>query len=65
MADVLFTNVRIFDGGGETPFTGDVLVSGNRISRVVKTSYGQRTPPPVPPWTADDLPSVPYRQRWR
>jgi len=45
MADTLFTNVLIFDGGGETPFTGDVLVSGNRISRVVKTAYGQRTPP--------------------
>ena len=30
MADVLFTNVRIFDGGGEAPFTGDVLVQGNR-----------------------------------
>jgi imidazolonepropionase-like amidohydrolase len=45
MADVLFTNVRIFDGGGETPFTGDVLVSGNKISRVVKTAFGQRTPP--------------------
>ena len=37
MADVLFTNVRVFDGGGEAPFTGDVLVQGNRISRVVKT----------------------------
>jgi imidazolonepropionase-like amidohydrolase len=45
MADTLFTNVRIFDGGGETPFSGDVLVSGNRIARVVKTAYGQRTPP--------------------
>jgi imidazolonepropionase-like amidohydrolase len=45
MADVLFTNVRIFDGGGEQPFTGDVLVSGNKISRVVKTAFGQRTPP--------------------
>jgi imidazolonepropionase-like amidohydrolase len=45
MADTLFTNVRIFDGGGEQPFTGDVLVSGNKISRVVKTAYGQRTPP--------------------
>jgi imidazolonepropionase-like amidohydrolase len=45
MAETLFTNVRIFDGGGEPPFTGDVLVSGNKISRVVKTSYGQRTPP--------------------
>jgi imidazolonepropionase-like amidohydrolase len=45
MADVLFTNVRIFDGGGEAPFTGDVLVQGNKISRVVKTAFGQRTPP--------------------
>jgi imidazolonepropionase-like amidohydrolase len=45
MADVLFTNVKVFDGGGETPFTGDVLVQGNKISRVVKIAYGQRTPP--------------------
>ena len=45
MSDVLFTNVRIFDGGGEAPFTGDVLVQGNRISRVVKTGYGQRAQP--------------------
>ena len=37
MADVLFTNVRIFDGGGETPFQGEVLVQGNRIARVVRT----------------------------
>ena len=43
MADVLFTNVRVFDGGGEAPFTGDVLVQGNKISRVVKTGYGQRS----------------------
>jgi imidazolonepropionase-like amidohydrolase len=40
MSNVLFTNVRIFDGGGETPFTGDVLVQGQHISRVVKTSFG-------------------------
>ena len=40
MADVLFTNVRVFDGGGEMPFTGDVLVSGNRIARVTKSGYG-------------------------
>ena len=45
MADVLFTNARVFDGGGEAPFTGDVLVQGNRISRVVKTGYGMRSPP--------------------
>jgi imidazolonepropionase-like amidohydrolase len=45
MADVHFTNVRIFDGGGETPFTGEVLVSGNRIVRVARTGFGQRSTP--------------------
>ena len=38
MSDVMFTNVRIFDGGGEAPFNGDVLVQGNRISRVKNSS---------------------------
>jgi imidazolonepropionase-like amidohydrolase len=42
MADILFTNVRVFDGSGETPFMGDVLVSGNTISRVSKNAYGAR-----------------------
>lgn len=37
MADVLFTNARVFDGGGEAPFMGDVLVQGNRISRVARS----------------------------
>ena len=41
MADVLFTNVRIFDGGGDMPFTGDVLVTGNRIARVSKNGHGE------------------------
>jgi len=45
MADVMFTNVRVFDGGGEAPFTGDVLVQGNKISRVVKTGHGVRSAP--------------------
>ena len=45
MADVHFTNVRIFDGGGEQPFMGELLVSGNRIHRVVKTGFGQRSQP--------------------
>ncbi len=44
MADVHFSNVRIFDGGGEAPFSGDVLVQGNLITRVVKTGHGQRLP---------------------
>jgi imidazolonepropionase-like amidohydrolase len=36
MANVLFTNVRIFDGSGAQPYTGDVLTQGNRISRVTR-----------------------------
>ena len=34
MTNMLFTNVRILDGTGEQPFTGEVLVQGNRILRV-------------------------------
>jgi imidazolonepropionase-like amidohydrolase len=45
MADVLYSNVRIFDGGGDRPFMGDVLVQGNKISRVVRTAHGERSPP--------------------
>jgi imidazolonepropionase-like amidohydrolase len=36
MANVLFTNVRILDGGGTQPYVGEVLVQGNRISRVTR-----------------------------
>src|SRR5258707_118375 len=36
MANVLFTNVRIFDGSGGQPYTGEVLVQGNRIARVAR-----------------------------
>ena len=42
MANVLFGNVRIFDGSGAAPFAGDVLVQGNRIARV---SAGVRSLP--------------------
>jgi imidazolonepropionase-like amidohydrolase len=45
MADVLFTNVRIFDGGGETPFQGEVLVQDKRITRVAKSGHGARAAP--------------------
>ncbi len=45
MSDVLFTNVRVFDGGGEAPFTGEVLVQGNKISRVSKTGFGMQASP--------------------
>jgi imidazolonepropionase-like amidohydrolase len=39
---VLFTNVRILDATGENPFTGEVLVQGNRIKSVTRGSsrYG-------------------------
>ena len=43
MADIHYTNVRIFDGGGEAPFMGEVLVQGDRIARVVKTGQGMRS----------------------
>jgi imidazolonepropionase-like amidohydrolase len=33
-SSTLFTNVKIFDGSGSVPFTGEVLVEGNRITRV-------------------------------
>ena len=36
MANLLFTNVRILDGSGAQPYPGEVLVQGNRISRVTR-----------------------------
>ena len=32
----LFTNVRILDATGEYPYTGEVLVQGNRIKQITK-----------------------------
>ena len=37
MARTLFTNVSIFDGSGAKPYTGEVLVEGNRIKKLAKT----------------------------
>lgn len=42
MANILFTNVRILDGSGDSPYTGEVLVQGNRIRSVGR---GSRTTP--------------------
>jgi len=36
MSNTLFTNVRIIDGSGAPPYAGEVLVQGNRISRVTR-----------------------------
>ena len=46
MTSVLFTNVRIIDGTGAQPYSGEVLVQGNRISRVGR---GPRSLPSVGP----------------
>ena len=35
---VVFTNVRVLDGSGEYPFTGEVSVQGNRIRSVTRGS---------------------------
>jgi imidazolonepropionase-like amidohydrolase len=35
---VIFRNVRILDGSGEYPYTGEVTVQGNRIKQVTKGS---------------------------
>jgi imidazolonepropionase-like amidohydrolase len=32
--NIVFTNVRVLDGSGEYPFTGEVVVQGNRIKHV-------------------------------
>jgi imidazolonepropionase-like amidohydrolase len=45
MTDVLFTNVKVFDATGEMPFQGEVLVQGNRITRVTRSGYGQARVP--------------------
>jgi imidazolonepropionase-like amidohydrolase len=34
MANVLFTNVRVIDATGAQPYTGEVLIQGNRIARI-------------------------------
>jgi imidazolonepropionase-like amidohydrolase len=38
MATTLFTNVRVLDGSGALPYAGSVLVEGNRIKSVGRSS---------------------------
>src|SRR6202034_4686300 len=33
-----FTNVRILDAAGEYPYTGEVLIQGNRIKQITRGS---------------------------
>jgi imidazolonepropionase-like amidohydrolase len=35
---IVFTNVRILDGSGEYPYTGEVTVQGNRIKQILRGS---------------------------
>lgn len=44
--DILFTNARVFDASGAEPFTGDVLVQGQRIAAVRRAEQGH-TPLPA------------------
>jgi len=37
---ITFTNVRILDATGEQPFSGEVVVEGNRIKRVTRSGLG-------------------------
>ena len=34
---VLFTNIAIIDGGGDQPFSGEILVVGERIAKVARS----------------------------
>ncbi len=36
MANIVFTNVRILDGSGEYPYSGEVTVQGNRIQHITR-----------------------------
>ena len=40
--NVLFTNVRVLDSTGEYPYTGEVLVQGNRIKQITRGSSRYR-----------------------
>ena len=38
--DLVFQNVRILDGTGEMPYSGDVVISGNRIKAISRQGQG-------------------------
>ncbi len=50
---VLFTNVRILDGTGEMPYSGEVLVQGNRIKQITRGQARQDGPSGPPPAKVD------------
>jgi imidazolonepropionase-like amidohydrolase len=44
MGQILFTNVRIIDGSGAAPYSGQVLVDGQRIKRVARDEEAVAAP---------------------
>ncbi|MBO6838505.1 MAG: amidohydrolase family protein [Alphaproteobacteria bacterium] len=38
--EIVFSNVRILDGTGEKPYSGEVTVSGNRIKSIARSGSG-------------------------
>jgi imidazolonepropionase-like amidohydrolase len=42
MNQVLFTNVNVFDASGDMPFSGEVLIQGNKIVQVNRAVNGMR-----------------------
>ena len=39
-SEIVFGNVRILDGGGEPPYSGEVTVAGNRIKAISRAGNG-------------------------
>ena len=39
-SDIVFSNVRILDGSGEPPYSGEVTVAGNRIKGISRAGNG-------------------------
>ena len=39
-SEIVFTNVRVLDGSGEQPFSGEVTVAGNRIKSISRSGGG-------------------------
>ncbi len=40
--EIVFSNVRILDGTGEKPYSGEVTVSGNRIKSITRSGCRKR-----------------------
>lgn len=40
MGATLFTNVKVIDGNGKKPFSGEVLVEGNQIKKIARSPKG-------------------------